>query len=362
MLAAGVLLLLSLAACSREPASLKALKTERALADSLEKGFTPSNPDSLAKVVIAARGTTKKFLINHKDDVPAAVLFVKLRLAEEALTPQEEMPLDSTGAPPDHFARSAHAKLRLVDCVETLDHAISVEPKNPELYYWKALVLGLWEPIYDKQALDLKRSKLPQAIECAEKALALAPDSASYRTVLASYQMISGDDVKALKTLRAGKDTNNPMLLILSDWEKFPRPEGAVYSARESAGIAQWMAASGLDDASARVRAYWVPGTQAAIRAYYGKQWNGLYWLGQKQPSTGSEQLSFGSAAVVIEAGGFKPVTEADIKGGAMANAQGISIQVREVKNPSAKSREAIPFDAGNVVCEVLLTNHRRAR
>lgn len=361
-LAAGLLLLLSLAACSREPASLKALKAERALADSLEKGFAPSNPDSLAKIVIAAREKTKKFLVNHKDDVPAAILYVKLRLAEEALTPQEAPPPDSTGAPPDHFARAAHAKLRLTDCVERLDHAITLQPKNAEIYYWKALVLGLWEPIFDKQAIDPKRSRLPQAIEAADKALALAPDSANYRTVLASYQMIAGDDAAALKTLRAGKDSTNATLLILSDWERFPRPEGAVYSPRESAGIAQWMAASGLDDASARVRAYWVPSSQEAIRAYYSKKWSGLYWLSQKQPPSGGEQLAFGSAAVMIEGGEFRPVKEADLKTDAMAHAQGISIQIREVKNPSAKSRQAIPFDAGNVVCEVLLTDHRRAR
>jgi hypothetical protein len=180
--------------------------------------------------------------------------------------------------------------------------------------------------------------------------------------VVASYQMIAGDDAEALKTLRAGKDSSNAMLVILSDWERFPRPEGAVYSPRESAGIAQWMAASGMDDASARVRAYWVPGSQAAIRAYYDKMWNGLYWMSQKQPSVGGEQLAFGSAAIMIEGDGFKPVRESDLKTDAMSHAQGISIQIREVKNPSAKSREAIPFDAGNVVCEVLLTNHRRAR
>ncbi|HEY6572780.1 MAG TPA: hypothetical protein VI198_05625, partial [Candidatus Eisenbacteria bacterium] len=216
-----VALVMVLGACSRGPASLKELAAERALADSLVKGFTPSDPESLARIVTAAREKTKKFLTNHRDDVPAAVIYVKLRLAEEALNPQES-PVDSTGAPPDHFSRAAASKARVVDCLERLDYAIKKEPKNAELYYWKSLVHGLFEPIFDKQAIDPKRSQLPQAVKAAEMAVALAPDSAAHRTALATYQMLSGDDAAALKTLRAGKDEETPMYRLLSEWERFP--------------------------------------------------------------------------------------------------------------------------------------------
>jgi hypothetical protein len=357
-----VLLLFVFGGCSKRSPSFRELKAEHALADSLVHGYTPSDPESLAKVVTLAREKTKKFLVNHKDDVPAAILFVKLRLAEEALTPHPSPPPDSTGAPPDHFTRAAQSKTRIVDCLQALDHAITVEPKNADLYYWKSLVHGLWEPIFEKQSLDPRRSQLPQAVAAATKAVALAPDSANYRTALASYQMLTGDDAAALKTLRAGKDSTNATLLILQDWEKFPLPPGAVYSPRESAGIAEWMAASGLDDSNARVRAYWIPGSQDAIRAFYESKWNGLYWMSQKQAQKNGEQWAFGSAAVMIEGNGYRAVKQSDLKNAAMTRAQGISIQIREVRNMQAKGREAVPFDAGKVVCELLVTNHRRAR
>jgi hypothetical protein len=333
--AAGLLVLLVMVGCSKTSASFRELKAEHALADSLVRGFTPTNPESLAKVVTLAREKTKKFLVNHKDDIPAAILFVKLRLAEEALTPHPEPPADSTGAPVDHFARAVRSKARVADCVQILEHASTVDPKSAEVYYWKSLVYGLWEPIFEKQAIDPTRSQLPQAVAAATKAVALAPDSANYRTALASYQMLGGDD---------------------------PLPPGAAYSARESAGIAEWMAASGLDDTNARVRAYWVPVPQGAIRAFYEKNWNGLYWMSQKQAQKNGEKWSFGSAAVMIDGSGYRAIHEADLKNPAMAGAQGISIQIREVRNMQAKGREAVPFPVGDVVCELLLTNHRRAR
>jgi len=363
LLVAATVAFLAFAGCSKQSASLRELKAEHALADSLVHGFTPSNPESLAKVVTLACAKTKKFLVNHKDDVSAAVLYVKLRLAEEALTPHPEPPADSTGAPADHFTRAVQSKARIVDCLEVLDHAITVDAKNAELHYWKSLVHGLWEPIFDKQVIDPKRSQLPQAVSEATKALALAPDSSNYRTALASYQMLSGDDAAALKTLRSGKDSTNATLVILSDWERFPVPAGAVYSPRESAGIAEWMAANGLDDTNARVRAYWVAGSQDAIRAFYDSRWKGIYWMTQKQPQKNGEVFSFASGAVVIEGNNnYRAVREADLKSAAMSHAQGISIQIREVRNMQPKSRAAVPFDPGKVVCELLLTNHRHAR
>lgn len=363
-LAAGCFILaLAIGACSREPASIKELKAERALADSLVKGFMPSSTDSLVKVVALAREKTRHFLLAHENDVPAALLFAKLRLAETALTPQPMPPPDSTGAPPDHFARAVLSKATLEDAIAKLDHAITVEPKNADLYYWKALLHGTWEPIFDKQVIDPKRSQLKEATAAAGKAMELAPDSSKYRMVYASYQMLGGDDKAALKTLRAGKDTTDATLRILTDWERFPLPPGAVYSLRESAGIAEWMAASGLNDASARVRAYWVPGSQEGVRAFYAQRWPGLFWLSQKQKQQNGELWAFGSAALVMEGTGYAPVREADINNQArMANAQGVSIQVREARNLTEASKAAIPFDPGDVVCEVLLTNHRRVR
>jgi len=353
--------MLVLGACSRDPASVRELAAERALADSLVRGFTPSDPESLARLVTAAREKTKKFLTNHRDDVPAAVIYVKLRLAEEALTPHDA-PVDSAGMPLDHFARAAISKARVTDCVERLDRAIKREPKNADLYYWKSLVHGLFEPIFDKLALDPKRSQLPQAVAAAGMAVSLVPDSASYRTALATYQMLSGDDASALKTLRAGKDPNNPTLRLLAEWERFPVPPKAVLSARESAGIAEWMTASGLDDANARVRAYWVPGSQDSLRAFFAQIWKGLHWMTQKQRQPNGEEWAFGSAAILFDGDGYRPVGAAEIKNAALSRAEGISLQIREVKQPLAQTREAIPFEPGPVVCEMLLTNHRRVR
>jgi tetratricopeptide (TPR) repeat protein len=353
--------ILVLGACSREPASLKELATERALADSLVRGFTPTSQESLARTVIAARARTKTFLTKHKNDVPAALIYVKLRLAEEALTPQSAQ-TDSAGMPLDHFARAAASKARVTDCLEALDVAIKRDPKNAELYYWKSLVHGLFEPIFDKHALDPKRSQLPQALEAAGKAVSLAPDSNSYRTALATYQMLTGDDAAALRTLRAGKKKNTPMERLLAEWERFPVPPNAVLSMRESAGIAEWMTASGLDDANARVRAYWIPGSQDELRAFYARTWKDLYWMTQKQRQPNGEDWAFGSAAVIFSGDGYHPVNEKEIKNAALAQAEGISIQIREVRNPQATSRMAIPFEPGPVVCEMLLTNHRRVR
>jgi len=347
--------------CSREPASIKELAAERSLADSLVRGYVPGS-DSLAFVVTRARTKTAEFLSRHGNDVPAAILFVKLRLAEEALNPPPPVPPDTTGAPPDPFARGVRAKARMVDALQRLDHAIKREPKNAEAHYWKALVHGLWEPIFDKLAIDPRRSQLPQAVAAAQKAVSLQPDSASYRTALATYQMLSGDEKAALRTFREGKDPRNPTLRLLAEWEKFPLPPKAVLSWRESAGIAEWMSQSGLDDANARVRAYWVPGPQDSLRAFYGRRWKRLYWMSQKQRQPNGEEWAFGSAAVVFEGDGYRGALEADIKSNALLSAEGISIQVREVRNPHAASRAAIPFDPGPVVCEMLLTNHRKVR
>lgn len=355
-------LVLVLGACSRQPASLKELAAERALADSLVRGFTPADPESLARAVTAARAKTNAFLDKHKNDVPAVLTYVKLRLAEEALKPQEAPAMDSTGAPLDHFARAAASKAKVKDCLVRLDYAIKREPKNADLYYWKSLVHGLFEPIFDKLVIDPKRSELPQALAAAGKAVELMPDSNSYRTALATYQMLNGQDAAALKTLREGKKQDTPMLRLLAEWERFPVPPNAVLSMRESAGIAEWMTASGLDDANARVRAYWVPGPQDSLQAFYRRIWKDLYWMTQKQRQPNGEEWSFGSAAILFTPQGYKPVGEKEIKTASLAQAEGISIQIREVRNPQAKSREAIPFDPGPVVSEMLLTNHRRVR
>jgi len=357
----AAVLILVLGACSREPGSVKGLAKERALADSLVRGFTPTSQESLAKVVTAARERTKAFLDKHRNDVPAALVYVKLRLAEEALTPQTAA-TDSAGMPLDHYARAAASKAKVADCLERLDYAITRDPKNAELYYWKSLVHGLFEPIFDQHALDPKRSQLPQALEAAGKAVSLAPDSGSYRTALATYQMLTGDDKEALRTLRAGKKRNTPMERLLEEWERFPVPPKAVLSMRESAGIAEWMTSSGLDDANARVRAYWIPGPQDSLRAFYARTWKDLYWMTQKQKQPNGEEWAFGSAAVLFTDQGYHPVSAKEIKNAALAQAEGISIQIREVRNPQATSRAAIPFDPGPVVCEMLLTNHRRVR
>ena len=194
-------------------------------------------------------------------------------------------------------------------------------------------------------------------------AVALAPDSSSHRTALATYQMLSGNDAAAVKTLQEGKkNLNSPLLILLSEWGRFPIPPGAVLSLRESSGIAEFMTAKGMDDANARVRAYWVPGPQDSIRAFYARVWKNLYWMTQKERQPNGEEWAFGSAAILFDGAGYRPVGAAEMKNAALAQAQGISIQTREVRNPLAKSRESIPFDPGPVVCEMLLTNHRRVR
>jgi hypothetical protein len=352
---AGVVLL---GACSREPASTKGLAAERALADSLVAGMTPAQPESLRGRVEAARAATSRFLDRHPKDIPGALVFVKLRLAEAALA----APDDSALAGLDHTQRSITLKERKNDCLPVLDRAIALAPKSPEPYYWKSLILGLWEPIFGEHALDPENSRLAEAVASASKAVALAPDSASYRSALASYQMLSGDDRAAVATLRAGKDANDPTLRLLEDWERFPVPPSAIVSRKESAGIAEWLSMSGLDDAHARVRAFWVPGTADSIRAFYGRGAKGMFWMTQPAQVENGETWRYASAALFFDKDGYRPLREQDLKTGAMAQAEGVSIQIREVRGPSSVTRKAIPFEPGTAVCELLLTNHRRVR
>jgi hypothetical protein len=353
--AVGVVLL---GACSREPASTKGLAAERALADSLVAGMTPSQPESLRARVGAARARTAAFVQKHPKDVPAALVFVKLRLAEAALA----APDDSTLEGLDHMQRSIRLKERMEDCYPVIDRAIEQAPKDPEPHYWKALILGLWEPIFGENDLDPKHTRLPQAVEAASRAVELAPDSASYRSALASYQMLSGDDKAAIETLRAGTNQNDPTLRLLVDWQEFPIPPGAVLSRKESAVIAEWMAMTGLDDAHARVRAYWIPGPAESVRAYYDRGWKGLFWMKQPPQKKEGETWSYSSAALFFDQAGYRPLREEDIQSRAMAQAEGVSIQVREVRSPNPETRAAVPFEPGKVVSEILLTNHRRVR
>jgi len=347
-----------LGACSREPASIKELAAERALADSLVAGMTPAQPESLRGRVEGARERTAAFLDEHPKDVPAALVFVKLRLAEAALA----APSDSALAGLDYGQRSIVLKERMEDCLPVLDRAIEHAPKDGESYYWKALVLGLWEPIFAGQELDPEHSRLPDAIAAASKALELAPDSTSYRSALASYQMLSGDDQAALATLRAGKDQSDPTLRLLEDWEQFPVPPSGVLSRKESAGIAEWLAMTGLDDAHARVRAYWVPGSADSLRAFYERGWKGIFWMRQPPQTEKGETWSYSSAALFFDQAGYRPLRQEDLKSPQMAQAEGVSIQIREVRSPSEATRAVVPFDSKNVVCELLLTNHRRVR
>lgn len=348
---------LVLGACSREPASVKQLAAERALADSLVAGHSGTSPESLMTRVVAARAKVAAFMKRHQKDVPAALTFAKLRLAEAALTPP-----DTSLARLDHNARSIELKRRMDDVIPPLDRAIAAEPKNPEPHYWKSLVLGLWEPVFGETEIDAKSSRLPDAVKAASAAVALAPDSATYRTALATYQMLSGDDKAAVATLRAGKNPHDATLLLLSEWEKFPLPAGSVHSHKESSGIAEWLAMNGLDDAQARVRAHWFPGPADSVRAFYRRSMGDAFWMKQPPQKQGNETLTYTSAAILFRADGYHAVSEADVKSQMMNQAEGVSIQVREVRNPSDATRKLIPFDAGPVVCEILLTNHRRVR
>ncbi len=355
VLAGGI----AVGACSPQPASIKELASERALADSLVDGYTPSQPESLEARVLAARTKTKAFLERHPDDVPASLTFVKLRLAEAAIHAMS----DSTAMTMERAERAIYLKNGMKDCIAPLDRAIAKQPKNAEPYYWKALVLGLWEPVYGERDLDAEHSQLPQAIEAASKAVALAPDSTSYRTALASYQMLAGDDAGAIATLRGGKAKESPTLRILEEWERFPLPAGSVLARKETAGIAEWLAMSGLDDAHARVRAYWIPGSADSVRAFYDRKWNGLFWMAQPPRKNEKETLAYFSAAVLFDStAGYRGLRKEDVGTQALSQAQGISVQLREIRNPGEGTVAAVPFAPGKVVCEILLTNHRRVR
>ena len=351
----GVVLL---GACSREPASTKELAAERGLADSLVAGMTPGQPESLRARVGAARARTGALLKRHPKDVPAALIFVKLRLAEAALA----APDDSALAGLDHTQRSIVLKERMEDCLPVLDRAIEHAPKDPEPHYWKSLVLGLWEPIFGEHDLDPEHSRIADAVEAASTALELAPDSASYRSALASYQMLSGDEKAALATLRAGSNQNDPTLRLLEDWERFPVPPSSVISHKESAGIAEWLAMTGLDDAHARVRAYWVPGSADSLRAFYERGWKGIFWMKQPPQKEKGETWTYSSAALFFDKEAYRPLREEDLKSREMAQAEGVSIQIREVHSPTEATRAVVPFDVRTTVCELLLTNHRRVR
>jgi len=214
----------------------------------------PPDATPVIEEVERARASLAARLLGHPQDVAALILWARI-------------------ARHDSLAASYAA----------LDRALELEPRNPEAHYWKGRLRG--EPTMTEDSLGTQRQNLEDAVGHLRTAVELAPQNVAYRRTLAVCLVDQGKAGEARTVMSAVTGGENLLLLLLSDVEALPIPDGTLLRAGLDAyvyGVGSLEALGRIgrtDQPRLRLRVYRLSMNAAAVEAFYRSHWPGFRFV-----------------------------------------------------------------------------------
>ena len=199
------------------------LELAEAAAAEIPDPIMPIGKPQLAEKLARAKEDVEGYLCNHPDDVHGLVVLARLLYFHSIYSPiifggGDEAVIKQQLATYKLGPQRAHA---------ALDRALTLSPKNGEIYYWKARLYGSGTPALGQ----FDPSFLPdyeKAIDFTRQAVELSPQIVRYRETLAIYLAADGRPEEAGQVLKEVRGEHDPISVLLEDRENFPLPPGAV--------------------------------------------------------------------------------------------------------------------------------------
>jgi hypothetical protein len=330
-------------------------------AEAAERGQPGELPDQIMTDVTKAATQLAAHLNSHPDDARALILSVRLGRFGAVAQPV----VTGGGRPVPTFASLAAA---YAPHHASLNHALTLEPNNAEVHYWKARLYGLSHDwigmlygVSDVPPAEdvLARAYADSAIRFGRRAVELAPDRVPYREALAIYLILNDQEPEAATVLREVAGGHHPMSALLADWAAIPVPPGAVPLRGQAQGFARMEMEQGVitDYPFLRVRIYAVPLPMDSVQAFYAKQWPGFrFVLMENEPSDSPDMRTFSQYlrwrdGAVVPARNRAEIPEPPTTG--------MPLLLLEITNPPAEARQAMRLPRGRVISSLTFLDLR---
>lgn len=342
---------------SADPASLIQLGEQLVnIVNSLEAGETPEQPMPEPEEFESITKALDEYIEKNPDDVRALILFAQLgRMAEMSLPIPligGEMPANENGFAALHSA---------------LDHALTLEPNNPEAHYWQARLYGIRRPSINEEGVLVRSHRdLNRAVFHANRAVESAPNKREYAEALAIYLAHAQRYDDALDVLSEMNAGTNLIYRILLDMQTIPLPELARYLPLDSASFAELQMNRGRYEnyPDLRVRMYAAPVSMTVFEQAFQQQWPDfhLYEVERFESDEGVEMVMFAQVLRWIE-GRLQPATtrelsrslrrERDLEGST------VMISIMEILDPTEEIQSQYDIDNSNQITILTLMNVR---
>ncbi len=223
------------------------------LNDHAIQALQTKQPD-LRRKLTAANADLERYLTAHPNDVEALLLQIHLDTVKVVVW-----------QPGEHEKMAGGGR----DVEKTLDLILRLDPGNAEAYYDKAQLAMPSGSLAIRLGPDpdLNFSK---AADYARKAVEHAPENATYREFLAMCLHMEGKEAEAAEAVKSLDGGAHPAYRLALDHAEIPVPDGALFSAQESA--IQTIGATN-DHAQLRVRSFIYPGPASKVEEFYRKLW-----------------------------------------------------------------------------------------
>jgi hypothetical protein len=352
MYALTIVGVLALAASQSDPRALERIERLMLEADAAETRGEASEFQRRKKADLdrAARDLAA-CLESSPNDPRALLLSVRLGRFREVMRPQVVTRL-ATDKPNEGIAA----------LVAIVDRVLASQPDNPEAHYWKSRLCGI-KVGADKGGTFVRlHFDLPQAVASAQRAVDLAPSETRYREALAQYLLDSGEPERALEALRNvldGDGKPHVVAALLSQWQTFKVPGGAIEQPSMAEPLSEMMAGSGAlrDHPSLRLRIYTVPSSAAVIEGFYRQQWKGFtLFEGEREDQNGAQVTTFGQL-LRWSSGRLEPATSKKDVDKSPESAEGLWFMLTEFKGLPQENRKKLTTVTADPFTQLVVIN-----
>ncbi len=314
-----------------------------------------TNSQELPGQLEAAAHDLSTFLQISPDNVKALILSVRLGRIQVMQEPIVFRPGKETPPPPGK-SRPLHA---------TLDHALQLEPDNPDANYWKARLYSVRSPVIRDEKMYYEPEDINKAIDFSRRAVKLAPNNVLYREALALYLVASNQADEAMAVLRDIQDGKHPIYLLLSDLRAIPIPQSAVLSAEDTENFAQMEMQEGrfVDYPNLRVRAYVLPMRAVEVEKFYRGHWPSFRLFKFETEKIEKGEMEVYAQYLKWRNGELTPVSSKnEVPADNPAPSDGLAISVVEMRGLPLGLQHRIPTAAAGVYSNLVIINFRRFR
>ena len=321
--------------------------------EAAERGEEPPTdlPQDLDGALREAAEGLNRYLDEHPDDVSALILSARLQRLQDLSEAVVWSP--SAGEqPPKRSLDAAHQRL---------NRALILDSDNAEAHYWHARLYGIREPVVVDDVLWKRPRNLDKAIEHAQRAVELAPARSEYREALGLYLYAADRYQEAVTVTRKLADGRHLMHRLLTDMEALELPESATYSPTKTQKFISFQESrgryAGIAYAPLRVRVYIMPGTASELERFLARRWPDVSLFRMSREKFEGMTISQYAQFFHWREDGMDPTAKKNQIPEIGAN--GLALNVVEIKNPTHEFLETFDLKPVDVFCQIYLMNSR---